>query len=1236
MTMYAANKCQTYELKNFAGTSIFNNCGMLGAGQPATAGGTCVALRNTDGFALGTAQCDSTTQARCVVCERSLCSISADCFEPNTASVNKYYPCECKCKPGASGDKCRFPLIVEQGPYASEYDMSCLPEYNSLTWAEAERRCRARGPEWDLATMPTSQASEALEEGRRGLPNVAPWLGGRKVAAPHRWEWTGGRLAGVHFYSGVRSTNGTCQNYSYPSLNAPLGSAFGECQWQFNQPDNLGGRQDCLSFLAPPRTGVDDTECDKAAWRCYVCERSPCRMGTDCYGPNTVYMNASAYFPNCKCTCKPGAWGGKCQFPLVVSHGAYISEYVPACGSGPLTMASAEAVCASRLNGAHLATFPTEESLRAVRNAVGGDEFAASFVGVRGFAPAVGSGPSLWRWAAGRLNGIQIFAGHINITTNPTTTLFGDGCLSFAYPTFSAGLPAAFKHCPWRYGGPVGTSSAANDAAVLWAAPNTFNGEPFFGAAAWTDTANAPSCALCERSFCAFATDCYEPNTAYLNTSAYFPNCKCTCKPGTWGTKCEWPIVDSHGGAYPSSYLYHCEEGAVWTHSDGAGVCARRGDGWSLATFPDAASFYNFRRQVLHNASEGPFGQAWVGASNGIELLSGQGSVSAWRWRAGRFAGSVFSCDAGTEVKCIAPETMLFGVSFAPSPPSCVWGVARPSETSSSTPGSCASIDSQAKWRLGDRPCGAPLSCVACERTPCVSMAVDCVEANTRTHAGPSAYFPRCCTCRHGKTGYACHLDATETEALSFTASTEQSTSMSGSETVSSTVDTTRSMSLPATETVSGSDSGAPPSPSRTNAKTGGTPTQGGTASASPLSTRSATLEVTASTSLRGSASPTIVEPTLTFSNDVPHTVSISKSNSLSHPTPSPPPVPSASQSLALSLTATANTSASPSREVSPSEDPEPTPSLSRTAQATPSDSPNAIPSQSASSSAMPSLSAAAERSPTAVSLSTSAPASLSLATAMATTTLTPAVVPSGDPNATAVDPIPHNAAEDPDGPHYGEILRGAAGLPSLVGSPRGFERTCARRFEHIFGPPIRRRDAAAGAQRMGNVCWRVGGERWYGRCGAPSRFGDCRRGRRRAAVPRSRATVGRRRRLLGGLRGRPLPSNGIAVLHFPLGPLRRRGWCHDWLFHSKWGLGGNRRRGSRRRGDSGLYRCRRGRCSGGSRRCFEPDCDGGRRKACVPSSIRPRRSARRRRRKRKAKRGPPPRRNRRQRYRRS
>ena len=65
MTMYSANKCQTYELKTFAGTSIFNNCGMFGAGQPATAAGSCGALRNTDNFSLGTAQCDSVTQARC-------------------------------------------------------------------------------------------------------------------------------------------------------------------------------------------------------------------------------------------------------------------------------------------------------------------------------------------------------------------------------------------------------------------------------------------------------------------------------------------------------------------------------------------------------------------------------------------------------------------------------------------------------------------------------------------------------------------------------------------------------------------------------------------------------------------------------------------------------------------------------------------------------------------------------------------------------------------------------------------------------------------------------------------------------------------------------------------------------------------------------------------------------------------------------------------------------------------
>ena len=54
-------------------------------------------------------------------------------------------------------------------------------------------------------------------------------------------------------------------------------------------------------------------------------------------------------------------------------------------------------------------------------------------------------------------------------------------------------------------------------------------------------------------------------------------------------------------------------------------------------------------------------------------------------------------------------------------------------------------------------------------------------------------------------------------------------------------------------------------------------------------------------------------------------------------------------------------------------------------------------------------------------------------------------------PNATAVDPAPHNAAEDPAGAPYGEILRAAAAAPSFIERAKGFERTCARRFEHLL-----------------------------------------------------------------------------------------------------------------------------------------------------------------------------------------
>eukprot|EP00744_Colponema_vietnamica_P017737 GILI01024956.1.p1 GENE.GILI01024956.1~~GILI01024956.1.p1 ORF type:complete len:1168 (+),score=118.33 GILI01024956.1:229-3504(+) len=45
---------------------------------------------------------------------------------------------------------------------------------------------------------------------------------------------------------------------------------------------------------------------------CGICERSPCKLGTDCHASNTESMTGS-YFPNCVCTCNPGFHGEKCE-----------------------------------------------------------------------------------------------------------------------------------------------------------------------------------------------------------------------------------------------------------------------------------------------------------------------------------------------------------------------------------------------------------------------------------------------------------------------------------------------------------------------------------------------------------------------------------------------------------------------------------------------------------------------------------------------------------------------------------------------------------------------------------------------------------------------------------------------------------------------------------------------------------------------------------------------------------
>ena len=1009
----------------------------------------CIQLRVDAGFQL---EMDNTLCEYilpCAVCERSPCRMGTDCYEPNTAYMNTsaYFPnCACVCKEGAWGAKCEWPLQHDFGAaaYASEYSYECGAA--PVGWADADSLlCKGgRGAEWHLATFPTAASHAAfLERGKAtmGPAGLPVWVSATTIgaASANAWRWAHGRHANRTFYTGRAGSAPACVAYSYaqyraeadfsapaggghsggyafpdanpfpsPPLSSPpydadtASTLFGGCgMWAAGQPSNTGDTNGQCAALQPSfGHALDDVPCEGSALsRCAACERSRCDALRDCYGPNTISVSP---FAPCECRCRPGAYGRRCQFPIVVVHayGAYTSEYAHVCdASGMRWNASGarEALCGAALRqemaatlgwsggteterrvaveaavrGMDLATFPSAEATAAFLRGAATVPPAPSFVGARG-AP---SAANVWQWVSGRLSSVNFFSG---LGSAP----IGDGCLGFSLPNFLESPSVAYtyaysRHCPWRAGMPnAAVAVGATDGAALWAPafPSSafLNSDGSFDVVAYSGAASH-QCAVCERSPCSYTIDCYEPNTAYMNTSAYYPNCACVCKEGAWGAKCEWPLAVTHraaiattrgyqylpngagsafatiteqedtGGAdegvsahegpfgYVSEYQYHCEEGQLWGYAAAAAVCARRGAEWHLATFPSTDSFARFRRQLLHSASSGQEGEAWVG---------GKTDKGLWRWTAGRLAGAAFYKGRSGIGECLnatassvaarlsplpsaplppppGPPPNVFDVNFTFSDRQrCkFWSISHPtsaSEAATAAAPYCAHVWSSGKWWIGERPCEqvsggpapsppAPLPrCVACERTRCHSIGADCVPENTLAHAGPAAYAPNCCVCRAGKKGVACELDATRTVSPIATATASAEKSLSASETAAASI--TDLITSTASASLSVGSASASALVTESGSETAATPTHPTSHTASPSVT--ADVSPSAATDLRTPSALSSASPSLSPNASSP-TVSVLQSPSLSD-------LPTASEALPPSRTVNASPSAIP------------------------------------------------------------------------------------------------------------------------------------------------------------------------------------------------------------------------------------------------------------------------------------------------------------------------------------
>ena len=325
-----------------------------------------------------------------------------------------------------------------------------------------------------------------------------------------------------------------------------------------------------------PHPKLDHAACDAADAPCALCERSQCHIGTDCYGPNTAAV--SNYFP-CTCTCKPGTWGAKCEWPFVVPLGAssnagpdaegiYYSEYIGVCQASPMTQPAALSACATRRDadgtgGWGLASFATGESLRRVQAQLAA--LLAANVGADTWVgdvdpTSIGS----WRWAAGRLKDFGEF--HVNSL----------GCRSISYLL----KEPIFDRCSlW------GTGRPNNSTSPVYAFLANALGRRMQDVPA-TATAR---CYACDRSRCQLGLDCLEHNLAEMRGD-YYPSCSCVCKIGAWGDRCEWPLIVDQGN-YVSEYR-HIAAPAGITQAKADGTCADMlGAGWHAATFPTATSF---------------------------------------------------------------------------------------------------------------------------------------------------------------------------------------------------------------------------------------------------------------------------------------------------------------------------------------------------------------------------------------------------------------------------------------------------------------------------------------------------------------------------------------------------------------------------------------------------------------------------------------------------------------------
>ena len=429
---------------------------------------------------------------RSVICERSACTVAADCYAAGSSSVSGAYSpdCTCHCRSGYRGAKCQ---VLDKTANIDGTDYAVFCESSRLSASDSQAKCLALGSGWNLASIPSAAVDNLLS----GLTADTMWTGGTYDSSMDMYKWQYGRLAGLYFAKG-------------PSSKTCLTTIAGEtmyCNWQSGSPnratcgDNSAVENDVAkkgSRWSSSRQWDDlwSTGCGQQVRYmsfCYACERSACNINVDCVAANTIRISGS-YYPSCTCTCKTGFGGSRCETSTAIITIDKM-EYLVDCASTYISSPTAQSYCQAKGQYWTLASVRSAAANEAIYSLAPNNN-----IWIGGW---FNSGTGCDQWLYGRLAGQKYSCGTHNSVV----------CQSGMY-------------CNWEGGQPDRTACGGKGQQTY---VNIFG---YTHQSLWDDTfdtgcgqaAGRTSCYACERGPCV-PSDCRK---GYTRPLGFFPVCTCS------------------------------------------------------------------------------------------------------------------------------------------------------------------------------------------------------------------------------------------------------------------------------------------------------------------------------------------------------------------------------------------------------------------------------------------------------------------------------------------------------------------------------------------------------------------------------------------------------------------------------------------------------------------------------------------------------------------------------------